>query len=329
MERRIPTVGKIGPICAFILGAVAGIVDAHAQTVDLSLFVRRGEILLSSNWTSTFADSSVQAGPVLLAVLAAVAKAGRWLGISQGWSLSLAVQIVCTVLLALVTGAVLADRRPRMRLAAELLVVVVALATGMVHRSYIDGHPAQILIPLIWIAAGLRARRGRSVSSGLLIGLAAGLETWGLLGAPIVLLARERRKAAQALGVLVAVVGALYLPFVLAGNFQMFDYKWLVAGGSPASLVLSVGHPYTWWMRAVQGAAALGVGTGVAWWLRRSSAALWAIPLAVVVTRLCFEPVLNDWYLIAVETAGLVAAADLCTGRLATIWTSARQPRAG
>jgi hypothetical protein len=319
----------VGPLCALTLGAIAGVVDAHAQTADILFFVHRGEVLLSSAWSSTFSDPSLQAGPVLVALLAAIAKVGAFLGASQGLALSLGVQAGVAVLLAYVTGLVLADRPGRTRLVAQLLVVAVALGTGMVHRSYTDGHPAQVAIPLLWIVAGLCARRERPVRAGLLLGLSAGLETWGVLGAPLVLLARTRRHAVRALAAEAALVGALYLPFVLAGDFRMFDYGWPVVAGSPASLVLSVGSKFTWWMRAVQGAVALGAGAAVAVWLRRSMAAVWVVPLAVVTSRLVFEPTHNDWYLIAVETAALVAAADLFTGRLAAIRSRARPVEAG
>jgi hypothetical protein len=313
----------VGPLCALVLGTIAGIVDAHAQTVDILFFVHRGDVLLSSAWSSTFSDASLQAGPVLIGVLALVAKAGSLLGASDGPTLSVFVQVVVTVLLVYMTGRVLEGRPGRTRLVAQVLVVVAALATGMVHRSYTEGHPAQMVIPLLWMAAGLKMRRGRPVRAGLLIGLSAGLETWGVLGAPLILLARRRRDAVWALAAEMGVVAVLYLPFVLAGDFRMFDFSWPVVSGSSASLVLSVGSKFTWWMRALQGAVALAAGAGAALWLHRSVAAVWLVPLVVVVFRLAFEPTQNDWYLIAVECAGLVAAADLFTGRLAVIRSQA------
>jgi len=317
----------VAPLCALVLGAIAGVVDAHAQTVDVLFFVRRGEILLSSAWSSTFAVPDLQAGPVQVGLLAGAAKVGRLLGASESLALSITVQAGVIVLLAFVTGLVLADRRPRTRLTWQLLVIVAAVATGMVHRTYVDGHSAQVVIPLLWIAAGFYARRGRAVSTGLLLGLSAGLETWGMLGLPLIFLSRNRRDAARALVAQLALVAVLYLPFVLAGDFRMFEYSWPVVAGSPASLVLSVGSPFTWWMRVVQGAAAVGAGTGVALLLRRSAAAAWVVPLVVVVVRLAFEPTVNDWYLIGLETAALVGAADLFSGRLAALRSSAIRAR--
>lgn len=316
MERRFTV--WAGAVGALVLGAAAGIADARTQTVDVLYFVQHGDIMLSSAWASTFADPGLQAGPAQVGALALIAMSGTSAGISEGLALSLVVQATIVGLLAVVTSLVLVGRTTRVRLAAQILVVGVAIATGMIHRAYVYGHPAQVVIPLLWIAAGLSARKGRPVPAGVLVGLSASLETWGLLGVPMLLLGRDRRASSQALGGLLAVVVALYGPFVVAGEFRMFEYTWSVVDGSPASLVLSAGSPFTWWMRAAQGAAAVGAGACVALRLRRSTA-LWAVPLVIVLVRVSMEPQLNAWYLIAIETAGLVAAADLCTGRLAAM----------
>jgi hypothetical protein len=310
---------RAGSVCALALGLVAGLVDARAQTVDILYFVQHGNVLLSSAWASTFAEPGLQAGPIQIGALALIAKGASQAGISQGVAESVVVQMTSTWLLAFVTGLVLADRPPRARFVAQLAVVVIALATQMIHRAYTDGHPAQIVIPLLWVTAGLTAQRRRSIGAGGLIGLAAGFETWAVLGAPILLLASARREALRGLAALGGVVSLLYLPFVLAGDFRMFDYAWKVVAGAPASLLLEPGSPFPWWMRAIQGGAAVGVGACVAVLTRRSPAGVWAVPLAIAAVRVGLEPSVNDWYFIAVETLGLVAAADLCTGRLATM----------
>jgi hypothetical protein len=316
-----------GAVGALFIGVAAGIADARAQTVDILYFVQRGDILLSPAWASTFADPGLQAGPAQVGGLALIAKSASLPGISEGFALSVVVQATLATMLAVVTGYVLVGRSCRIRFTAQMLVVGAALATLMLHRAYTDGHPAQVVIPLLWIAAGLLARQGRPVVAGLLLGLSAGFETWGMLGVPMLLLGRDRRASVLALGGLLAVVAALYVPFVLAGDFRMFAYTWRVVDGSPASLILSAGSPFTWWMRTVQGAAALGAGAFVALRLRRSPVALWTVPLVVVLVRVSLEPQLNDWYLIAVETSGLVAAADLFTGQLAAIRSRAQVGR--
>lgn len=308
-----------GVIVAMALGAIAGVADAHAHTADVLYFMHRGDVLLSSGWAGTFSDPTLQAGPLQIAALAAVGKLAGLFHISTGLALSVAVQTSLSGALAFITGRVLSDRTRRLRFAAQFGVVDVALATGLIHRSYTDGHPAQVVIPALWIAAALLARRERLAWAALLIGLSAGCETWGLLGLPILLLTGDRERRARALGVAVGVVALLYGPFVLFGSFRMFQYTWPVVAGSPANLILAAGSPYTWWMRAAQGAAALTAGSAAALRLRRTPVAVWTVPLLIVIARLCFEPTLNDWYLIAVEAIALVAAADLFTGRLSSI----------
>lgn len=318
-----------GVAVALAAGAVLGVADAHAHTFDLLYFVHRGDVLLSAGWRSTFGDPALQAGPAQVGLLALIGKLARLPGVSQGLALSVVLQTALAGALASVTGRVLADRPPRTRLAAQAGVVAVAAATQMLHRGYAEGHPAQVVTPVLWIAAGLLARRGRPGRAGVLVGLSACCETWGLLGLPVLLLASgARRRLALGAGLAAGVVALLYGPFVLFGQFRMLQYRWLVAPGSPADLFLAAGSPYTWWLRAIQGAAAVGVGAALALGLRRSAAAVWAVPLGIVVTRLSLEPTLNDWYLIAAETLALVAAADLGTGRLAAIRATLSAPRA-
>src|SRR5207237_6993433 len=105
----------------------------------------------------------------------------------------------------------------------------------------VDGHPADAVSPLIWVLAALEARRGRALRAGALIGLSAGLEVWGVLGAPVLLLAPRLREAVKGWAMEAAVVVALFAPFVLAGEFRMFDYEWRVADGTLLGLVLTPG----------------------------------------------------------------------------------------
>lgn len=296
-------------LAAVLVGAACGVYDGHTPTVDIPYFVQRGDVLLSSAWSSTFSMPDLQAGPVQIGALAAVAKLG---GLPL---VALLLDAGLAGLLAWTAGRALADRPARARAAAQIGVVVAAAAHGTFHHAYTDGHPAQIATPLLWIAAALLARRGRTGRAGLLVGLSACLETWGILGLPVLLLA-GRRDALRGLAAAVGAAALAYGPFLLFGRFRMLDYSWPVVAGSPANLFLAAGSTYTWWLRALQGAAALGVGSLLALRLPRANATVWIVPFAVVVTRLAFEPTLNDWYLIAVQTTALVAAADLCSCRL-------------
>ena len=169
---------------------------------------------------------------------------------------------------------------------------------------------------MIWIAAARLSRDGRTVAAGAILGLGAGLETWAILGLPVLLLAPGLRRAAAGAGVAILTALLLFLPFVALGQFHMFEYRWLISGGTPLSLVLETGTRFPWSLRLVQGVAAVGAGVIVAWRLRPSPSAFWAVPLTIVVVRLLLEPTLNMWYTIALGVLGLVAAADVATGGL-------------
>ena len=94
----------------------------------------------------------------------------------------------------------------------------------------------------------------------------------------------------------------------------------------PVNLFLEPGSEFPWSFRLVQTAVAVGAGSFVAWRLRTSLSALWAVPLAIVLGRLTLEPNLNAWYSIPVGMLGLIAAADLATGRLQALRARRPQP---
>ena len=301
---------------AALVGLVAGIVDTASSSGDMGYFAQRGDVLLSGGWRLTFADSTLQAGPLLVTGLALLGKGAAAIGASFGALASPFLHVLLTVSVAWAAGLPLADRPAHVRSRARVAVAAGLVLTGMTHWAYWYGHPAQILVPVLWIAAARLSRDGRTVAAGALIGLGAGLETWAILGLPVLLLAPTLRRAAAGAGAATLIAVLLFLPFVALGEFHMFDYRWLIGGGTPVSLVLETGTPFPWSLRLAQGVAAVGAGTIVAWRLRRSPSAFWAVPLTVVVVRLLLEPTLNMWYTIALGVLGLVAAADVVTGGL-------------
>jgi hypothetical protein len=288
----------------FLLAAAAVALIVHpGDTGDLSYFVHTAERLASSDWANTFTDPSVQVGPLQLLLF----RLGELVG-----ALALVVQVVTAALLWVVSGRLLKDRDPR----AQFLVGLTAVALGLTYGAYQDGHPAQVLVPLLWVLAGLEAREGRTLRAGVLIGLSAGFETWGLLGVVVLVLAPRLRAALVGVGAELAAAAVLFLPFVLAGEFRMFDYHWQVNADTLLSLVVEPGNSFTWPMRLAQGLAALGVGALLAWPLRRTLHAVWLAPLAVVVVRLALDPVRYPWYWLALETLALLGLAEFVTSRL-------------
>jgi hypothetical protein len=287
-------------VWAPVLAAAAGVayLDRGTDPGDLVYFVHRGEQLLSGGWANTFADPMLQSGPLQLVVFGAL----RNLAV-----LAFLIELsVVGLLLYLLRRLGATDW---MRLAIGL----VAVATGLTHLAFADGHPAEAIVPLLWVLAGLSAREDRVLAAGALIGLSAGFELWGVLGAPVLLLAPRLRRAVAGGLVEAAVVLAQLAPFALVGNFRMFEHEWRVTSGTFLDLLLQPGTHFGWPLRLLQAALALGAGTAVAVVLRRSLHAVWLAPLAVVIVRIVLDPLSFGWYWLEAEALVLAGAALLLT----------------
>jgi hypothetical protein len=275
--------------------AVVAYLDRKTDAGDL---VHRGEHLLSPGWASTFADPMLQSGPLQLAVFGAVRNLT---------ALAFLIELSVAGLVLHVAGRIGAG--DRVRLAVGLL----AVGAGLTHIAFVDGHPAEAIVPLLWVLAGLWAREDRALGAGALIGLSAGLELWGVLGLPVLLLAPRRRRALAGAAVEAGVVIGMLAPFALAGTFRMFEYDWHVASGTLLSLFVASGAHFGWPLRLLQSALALIAGASVALALRRSVHACWLAPLAVALVRLVLDPLSFGWYWLEVEALVLVGAALLLT----------------
>lgn len=293
-----------------VLGLTAGraYLDRGTDPGDLIYFVHRGEQLLSGGWANTFSDPVLQSGPLQLVLFGAVRNLT---------ALAFVLELAVAALLLFVLGKLQVGDRIR------LLVGVLAVAAGLTQGAFVDGHPAEAIVPLLWILAGLSAREDRVFNAGVLIGLSAGLELWGVLGAPLLLLA-PRLKRAFAGGVAEAgVVVVMLAPFALAGSFRMFEHEWRVATGTLLGLVVQPGTHFGWPLRLLQSALALGAGAAIATGLRRSAHALWLAPLGVVIIRLVLDPLAFGWYFLEAEALVLVGA-GLMLAELPTRFPAAR-----
>jgi hypothetical protein len=278
-----------------VLAPAAGLayLDRGTDSGDLVYFVHRGEQLLSGGWADTFADPQVQSGPFQLAVFGAVRNVA---------ALAVLVELGVAALLLYVLGRLgLSDR-------ARLLVGLLGVAAGLTHIAFVYGHPAEAIVPLLWVLAGLRAREGRVLSAGALVGLSAGFELWGALGVAVLLLAPRVTRALAGVCVQAAVVCAMLVPFALAGTFRMFDHEWRVMPGTLIALVVGSGAHFGWPLRLAQASVALGAGAALAYALRRSVHSLWTVPLAVALVRLLLDPVSYGWYWLQIEALVLVGA---------------------
>jgi hypothetical protein len=266
------------------------------------MFVAAGRTLLSGSWSHAFSNPSIQVGPLQLALFGSIGRSTE----------ALAVVLATATALLLVAAAKAAGVKSPALLGG---VGLLAVAVGFTRVGYEVGHPADAVLPLVWILAAAEARRGRAGRAGLLVGLSAGLEIWGILGIAVLALAPRRREAGLGAVVTGVVAAALFLPFVLAGHFSMGAYQWQVTPPAPLSLIVGSGTPFGWPFRLAQGALAVSAGVAAARLLRRSPHAVWVAPLAIVGGRLLLDPLLISYYLTALQGAVFVGAA-LLTSRV-------------
>jgi hypothetical protein len=302
MGIRLRLLAWLAPLGAAALVAAFGARDP----ADLPYFVHAARTLLSSGWADTFADPSLQVGPLQLLLVGLGDRIGG-LGF-----LDYLIQIGVAALFVFAVGRIL-EGRPH-RVVAQAVAGLLVVALGLTADAYGYGHPAQVAVPLLWMLASVEARKGRTVLGGALVGLSAGLELWGVLGAPLLLLAPGPRRALAGFVTHAVVTGALYLPFVLAGDFRMFEYRWKVEGWTLVRLLLPAGSDFPWTLRLLQGAAALSAGAALALLLRRASTAVWAVPLGIIAVRILLDPTLYSWYWLGLETIALIGTAELLTG---------------
>ena len=304
-ERPRARVGRLSHVVAWVVPAVAAALGAFRQGMndgqgDARIFIWAGRTLLSGQWNHAFSHSIVQAGPLQLALFGSLGRS------SDALALVLA---PATALLVVAAVRAVGVTNPLMFGGAGVL----AVATGLTQAGYSTGHPADAVLPLVWILAAADARRGHVYRAALLVGLCAGLETWGILGVAVLAFAPRRRDVA--IGTVVAGVTALalFLPFLLGGHFTMFSLHWQVRPPAPLSLFVAAGTPFGWPLRLAQGVVAVGAGSAVARLLRDSPHGLWAAPLAVVGARLLLDPLLLTYYFAALQGPVFVGAAAIAS----------------
>ena len=287
---------SVARVWVLVLGLAAGraYLDRGTDPGDLIYFVHRGEQLLSGGWANTFSDAALQSGPVQLVLFGAVRNLT---------ALAFVLELSVAALLLYVLGRLQIGDRIR------LLIGVLAVAAGLTQAAFVGGHPAEPIVPLLWVLAGLSAREDRMLRAGALIGLSAGFELWGVLGAVVLLLAPRLKRAFTGGLVGGGVVVTMLAPFALAGSFRMFNHEWRVSTGTILGLVVEPGTHFGWPLRLLQSALALAVGAAIATGLRRSVHALWLAPLGVVVVRLVLDPLAFGWYFLEPEALVLVGAA--------------------
>ena len=298
---------------AALLGTVlVGILDASSETSDVAMFARAGATLLSSHGLHAYAGEEVQAGPLELALVGALHAVGGGQTL-----LAVLLDVVCTAIV-FAAAYVLLDRRPP----SLALFAAGAFALWLPGTGY-DGHPAEPLIAVLWLFAAREARRGRPTVAGLLVGVSGCLELWGILGVTALALAPRLRRCAPGLAIAGTLPALALLPFVLGGDFHMFQLTWPIEAGIP--LLLFGGGAFTWPMRLAEAAVVVGAGGAVARATRRYELSIWLVPAVTALVRIACDPVDYGYYWATPLVICLVGAVQLVARRheLAA-WMTAR-----
>lgn len=310
VEHRLLVVG--------VATVLAALLDVGHPTADWHIFVDAGRTMLSPEWRSTFADPSVQAGPLLLLLSAVAAVAAESTGIAVAAILSVityaAAGFGAIAVYRLVCRTFERPAVPAVELGASLAVLLL----GLPSESFLSGHSAHVWVPLLWVLAAGSAVRGSAVVAGVLVAAAAGVETWGLLGVPVLLLAPSGLGVAVGLGSAGLAVAALFGPFHLLGTVRTGEYVWGVNPGAPIAVIAGL-EEVGWAFRLLQGGAAALAGAVAALVARRrgGTTAVWAVPLLVLVVRLVLDPLSYTYYYASAGFLGIWLTAVLLAERRA------------
>ncbi|GLY31262.1 hypothetical protein [Kineosporia sp. NBRC 101731] len=285
------------------VGAVQSIWNLGVQPADLVRFSRAGGWILQGRLGEIYSTSWMQAGPFELLASWALYPFGH-----QHHAGYIDVGLAGQFLLRLIGGALivagvmafvrylrrlhdLPDCAP-MELAAGLTAVLITVP----HQFWLGGHLAQYGVPVMWVVGTSAAVRGRSTAGGLIIGLSAGWEPWGVLAAGVLLVERAPRRLARAGTAFAAGAVLPYLPFLATGRFEMFHLVWTIREETLIGLLFPHLTEFSWELRLLQGIAAGLAGAVVALGLGRRRDVVWIAPLAVLVVRLLLDPLILSYY---------------------------------
>lgn len=296
-----------------ILAAGAGGLTV-AMPADMDGFAHAGGQLLSGHLARVYDGSWNQAGPLQLI--------GSWLlllGSGRPYfpRPSLAIANVCLMLLA-VRVCRRAGPATSARLPQRELIVGVLTLLWLTGGTFWSGHPVEVVIPILWIAAvGLQCR-GRWVRAALALGLAAAVAPWAVLAYPCLLAAAPVRLALRTAAAAAMIAACAYFPFVLSGHFAMFGQVWPIDPGTIVHRLDPALSTFGWPLRIAQ-AAVITAGCGfVAWRCRRQPAGAALGALTAALLRILTDPLRFDYY--------WVPAAVSAIATLALIPLAARRP---
>lgn len=277
-------------------------------TFDSMAFHEAGLKMFSSEWAETFADPSIQEGPIVIMVYGILGHLARILSVDPKYLLALVVETGFTLGLMVIVKGLLADRS-LVQPDVELYVGLLAILGFVSWNAFGSGHIAEAIIPLIWLEAIRDIGKGREVKAGMLLGLSAALKTWGVLGIVLTLFASRPRRALRAAGPAVAVSILPWIPFVIFGKVSTFAYEWAVQVPSLVRHVIPINTPVPWTWRIIQGAAAMSFVAFLIFVFKRSPEGPWLTVTGLVAMRLVLDPTYYYYYIVALSVLCLVGAA--------------------
>lgn len=300
-------------LLAATVGAALLAVHTSGPSVDGPYFTAAGRSLLSGSGLHAYAARGLQAGPWQVAGFGLLSRLTDLVRLPDDATFAVLSSLASTA--AVIAGVRWLRRRCGLSASpvAELLAGVLAIGWQLATSVYTSGHVAELVIPIVWVAGAGIARDDRVLVAGLLIGLAAGFETWAVLGAPVLLLAPTWAARAKAVAALMAVTAATYLPFVLAGPFRMGDATWAVSRHSLIHAIDPNLATFPWTARLVQSVVVVGVGV-FGWLLLRhrcGPTAVWVIPALIAMSKAISEPSGYDWYWLPAQLTLLAGCACL------------------
>lgn len=269
----------------FALTAIAAFLARYDDPPDLLQFAQRGGVLLGGHFSSVYAGSWNQAGPLQLVIAR-----GLMIGSSTDRPVFAVELAVALGLMALVF---VVSRRSGASAVGQFLIALVAVI-WLGPAGLWSGHPIEVLIPGLWLAGAVAVAQGRWLACGLLLGVAVMIAPWAILAVPVAFVGPVG--ALRAITVAVATTLAGYLPFALSGRFDMFSNVWVVSSHSLVHYLDPGLVHFSWELRLVQAAAAAGGCFVIARWRRGAVDAYWAAPLAAVLLRILLDPVLLSYY---------------------------------
>jgi hypothetical protein len=302
-------------VIVLVASVGAALLEVHTTgpSSDGPYFAHAGRELVSRNGLHVYAAPGLQAGPLQVGAFGLLSRLTGSLHLAEDPTYAVISTLASTVLL--VAGVRTLRRHVGLpsSATAELLVGVLSVGWLMATEVYTSGHPAELVIPALWIAAAVLATEDRAVLAGALIGVGAGFETWAVLGVPVLLLSGRLLPAGRAAMAMVGTAAAMYLPFVIAGPFRMGQAVWTV---SSASLIHAIDPrlvTFPWSARLAQSVVVVAMGT-VAWWVTRRTGAgavmaVWFVPAVLALVKAISEPSGYDWYWLPVQVVVLAGCA--------------------